>query len=443
MRTSPPTRLLLGIAASALVVASCGSDETGAPADAATVDSESSAPADQTEPAEAGDCDPDGITLRTKYLSVGEPAVVAAKAVMEERYPGLSVETGASSAAAYDELTQQIVADIAGGRDLDVIMAGNSQVRFFVDTFAPEPLDTTKLRDTYDTKFLDVGTVGGEVYMAPFQVSIPALFYNKDLMVEAGLDPEQPPATFSELVDTAEALKDVSSAGAFYMPIDGIADWTVQAAVQSAGGTFVNDDGTAGFDTPEGREGIGLYKQMADAGLMDPISFSDGSTAFTTGATPLMITSVAGTAGFAATVGDAFEWGVVEMPVADGGSAAYPAGGNGWLVLTDDPCRAAFASELIGEMLAPEAIAEALKVSSYIPVDSEAKEILLADPSIPEQQLLGYNYTGPVTPWGGWPNDTAPEANKLVSDMTLQIMQGADLDSTIADTVAAIDQVVS
>lgn len=388
-------------------------------------------------------CDPSGVTLTTKYLSVGESAMATGKAIMEERHPGLTVEEGVSSAAAYDELTQQVVADIAGGRDIDVVMSGNSQVRFYVDTFAPEPFDPSSLRDTYDQRFLDVGTVNGEVYMAPFQVSFPALFYNIDLMEEAGLDPAAPPTNFTELFDAAVALKDVSAAGAFYAPIDGIADWISQSAIQSAGGVFVNPDGTPGFDTAEGRAGLAIYGEAAANGVIDAVSSGEGLTAFTTGATPLFITTVAQTAAIAGAIGDGFAWGIVGMPVADGGSPNYPAGGNGWLVLTDDPCKAAIASELIGELLDPEIIAEALQTSSYVPVDTAAREILLNLPDIPEQQMLGYMYEGPVSPWGGWPGDAAPEANQIVTDMVQEIVNGADVDGAVTEAVARINDVVA
>lgn len=388
-------------------------------------------------------CDPSEVTLTTKYISVGDVAMQAAKATMEDRYPGLTVETGLANATSYDELTQQVVADIAGGRDIDVVMSGNSQLRFYVDTYAPEPLDVSSLRDTYDTRFLDVGTVGGEVYMAPFQVSFPALFFNKDLFAEAGLDAEAPPTTFSELLDAAESVQEVSGAGALYLPQNGIADWVFQAAVQSAGGVFVNADGTPGFDTPEGRTGLALYADAAARGVMDAVPANDGVVAFTTGATAMIVTSIASTSMFSEQIGDSFDWGVVPMPVADGGSANYPAGGNGWLILTDDPCKAAIGSELIGELLSPEIIAEALTVSSYVPVDTAARDLLIANPDIDPRQLLGYEYEGTLTPWGGWPGDSAPAANQIVTDMIMEAVQGADVDSVITDSVGQIGEAIS
>ncbi|MEX2100829.1 MAG: extracellular solute-binding protein [Acidimicrobiia bacterium] len=435
-------RFLSLLLAGAMTLSACTGDgvATSARSAADTVDPAdggTSAPA-----ADAAECDPDGVTITTAHISVGDSAVETAAAVLEERYPGLAVESGLSSAQGYDQLTQQVVADLAAGREIDVVQSGNSQVRFYVDTYKPQPIDVSRLRDSYDQRFLGVGTVEGEVYMAPFQVSIPALYYNRTMMADAGLDPESPPATYSELFAAAGALADISSAGSIYVITAGAADWIAQSAVESAGGRLIADDGTAAFDTPEGREGLALYAEPAANGWMDPVGIAEGQAAFITGATPLFISSPAGAAAVAAEVGDAFEWGLVPMPIPDGGAPSYPAGGNGWLILTDDPCQAAFASELIAEMLDPAILAESLRTSSYVPVDEEARRRLLEDPTISPQQRVIYSYEGPVTPWGGWRGNSAPAANQILTDMVQQLANGVAVETAVAEAVAAIDEIV-
>ena len=42
-------------------------------------------------------------------------------------------------------------------------------------------------------------TFDGELYSMPFNSSNPILYYNKDMFREAGLDPERPPRTYSEV----------------------------------------------------------------------------------------------------------------------------------------------------------------------------------------------------------------------------------------------------
>ena len=51
-------------------------------------------------------------------------------------------------------------------------------------------------------------TIDGEHYSMPFNSSTPLLYYNKTFFEEAGLDPEDPPETFSEVVEYAKVLKE-------------------------------------------------------------------------------------------------------------------------------------------------------------------------------------------------------------------------------------------
>ena len=48
-------------------------------------------------------------------------------------------------------------------------------------------------------------TLGGEVNSIPFNSSSPIIYANQDLMAEAGLDPEDVPETFGEVLDACEA----------------------------------------------------------------------------------------------------------------------------------------------------------------------------------------------------------------------------------------------
>ena len=52
----------------------------------------------------------------------------------------------------------------------------------------------------------DTVTVRGEAWTVPFSLSNQILLYNKDKFREVGLDPEQPPTSWDELVEYAHAL---------------------------------------------------------------------------------------------------------------------------------------------------------------------------------------------------------------------------------------------
>jgi multiple sugar transport system substrate-binding protein len=319
-------------------------------------------------------------------------------------------------------------------------MVGLGQVRFWVDRYQPQPLDTASLSGTYDQRFLEIGAVDGRNFVAPFQVSVPVLYTNTTITKGAGVT--DAPTTTSELLDAARQVKAATGAAPVQLPRDGIADWVAQAMIQSGGATFVNPDGTAGFGTPEGERALSVYETLGAEKLQDPISATDATTAFNAGRLAYMVTSPASAASIAKAVNGSFEWTVTDMPVPDGGSASLPAGGNGWMVLSNDPCRAAFANELIADMLDPQVITESSKAYSYIPVDTQAAATLKADPAASTQVGYGWTYTGTPTPWGGWHDDATPRVNQFLQDMVQRMTAGEPAATVVPETVRRIDSAV-
>ncbi|WP_018637738.1 extracellular solute-binding protein [Parafrankia elaeagni] len=411
------------IASVALLAAACGGsgDTAGSPATAAAVDS----------------CDPNGVTIDTIYAQQGAQAAEQAKKTLEAEHPGLTVNLELSSAAGYDALTQQVVTDLASGRRHDVVMVGLGQVRYWVDEFSPAPINPEALNDTYDRRFLSIGEVDGKPYVAPFQVSMPVLYTNTDLAGQAGVT--APPTSSSELLAAARAVGERTDAAAVALPRDGIADWVAQAYIQSAGATFVNPDGTAGFDSDQGRDGLSIYADLGAEKLAEPVAFADAMAMFTRGELAYMISSPASAASMTTQVGDRFDWSVSAFPVPDGGTPSLPAGGNGWIVLSDDPCRAAFANEMIGAMLDPTVIATSAKTFSYVPVDTRAAAELKADPAARTQVGFAWSFDGTLTPWGGWHGDATPKVNKIITDLVTELTNGASVDDVLPGAVRQID----
>ena len=68
------------------------------------------------------------------------------------------------------------------------------------DTLATSDADKAWLRSFYPA-FLKNGEIDGHTWGVPFQRSTIVLYWNKAAFQEAGLDPEQPPATWAEHAD--------------------------------------------------------------------------------------------------------------------------------------------------------------------------------------------------------------------------------------------------
>lgn len=386
-------------------------------------------------------CSPDGVTITAQYANQGDEAAQQAKTALETKYPGLTVSLKSAPAnTSYDQLTQQIVADIAAGSRPDVAMVGLGQIRFWADQYKPVAIDTAALRDTYDHRFLDIGSVDGTVYVAPFQVSVPVLYTNTTLAKSAGVD--SVPTTTSELIANAQKINATNGSAPVQLPRDGISDWVAQAFIQSGGATLVDESGNPAFDTEEGRKALSVYEQLGNDKLQDQIGSADALTMFNTGKLAYLVYSPANAASVQKTVGDAFDWTVTAMPVPDGGTASLPAGGNGWMVLSQDACKAAYGNELIGAMLDPAVISKSSKSFSYIPVDKAAAAELAADPAATTQLGYSWTYQGTPTQWGGWHGSTTAKANQFIQDMVQRLIGGEDVNTVVPETVRRIQSAV-
>ena len=149
-------------------------------------------------PTEEVACSAEGVDLRIVYPGRLGPSVPAAVESTQAKYPELNF-TLSDTSSTYTDALQQVVADTAGGLKPDVVMASLAQVSFYVDNFDAKPIDASILSDTYAERYLVAGTVDGQLYAVPLQISIPLIIWNKSVFESAGLDPESPPTTLTEL----------------------------------------------------------------------------------------------------------------------------------------------------------------------------------------------------------------------------------------------------
>ena len=90
--------------------------------------------------------------------------------------------------------------------------------------------------------------IEGKTWGIPFQRSTIVAYYNKDMFRDAGLDPENPPATWEELVSMGKALTKGDTYG-LMIPSTGYPYWMFQAlAIQNGKEVMSNDGLTTYFD---------------------------------------------------------------------------------------------------------------------------------------------------------------------------------------------------
>ncbi|MFG2291768.1 ABC transporter substrate-binding protein [Streptomyces sp. NPDC048603] len=128
----------------------------------------------------------------------------------------------------------------------------------------------------YSEAAVDAASVGGRVYGYPTEVQTYALYYNKRLLREAGVD--GPPRTWREMEETAYRTARRDRYGNTLVQGFGLStadDSTTVgqtlALLNAAGGTFVSEDGrSTAIDSPAGRAVFDLEHRLVAGGASSP-----------------------------------------------------------------------------------------------------------------------------------------------------------------------------
>jgi len=105
--------------------------------------------------------------------------------------------------------------------------------------------------------FMENSQTGGKTWGIPFQRSTIVLYYNKDAFKEAGLDPNHPPGTWTEMREYAQKLTKRDASGnvsqwGVQIPSSGFPYWLFQALAIENGVNLMNQAGTqVYYDKPQ------------------------------------------------------------------------------------------------------------------------------------------------------------------------------------------------
>jgi raffinose/stachyose/melibiose transport system substrate-binding protein len=340
-RRYPRTALLAGLVA-ALVAASCGGD-----------DDDSGAQASGSEPGESSSDEP--VTIEWWHIQNNDPGLTLWEdiaAEFEDEHPNVTIditvyENEAFKTAIEPRLQAGDPPDLfqswGGGGLMEQVDAG--LVQDVTDGVEPWIGDL-------NTAAVNMYQVDGKQYGVPFDLGMVGFWYNKDLFEQAGID--EPPATWDELLDDVQTLKDEG-----ITPIAlGEGDkwpgmfWWAYLALRNGGGDpmlAAGEDGS--FDS---EPFVKAGEQLEELVALDP--FQDGFQAavwdgaggqaatFATGgaAMHLMGQWAPGTQNANSPdgegIGDALGW--FPFPTVDGGEGEATdvfGGGNGFAVGKDAP----------------------------------------------------------------------------------------------------------
>ncbi len=166
----------------------------------------------------------------------------------------------------WEGLVDKLTTSLSGSDSPDVVEVGNTQAVAFTSVGAFMDLSDKKEElggDDLLEGFVESGTYDGTFYAAPYYAGSRLVFYRKDLMAAAGLEP---PTTLEEFVAAGEQLREANGAGQFsgiYFPGQ---DWrNALPYIWAAGGDLAVQDGDqwkGSLSSPESVEGLEMVQRV-------------------------------------------------------------------------------------------------------------------------------------------------------------------------------------
>lgn len=207
-----------------------------------------------------------------------------------------------------------VFTQVAAGDPPDFAYVGSRTLKTLAQQDAIVSLDMSSAElSTYYASIPNMVKFDGQIWGLPRAFSSKALFYNKDLFEQAGLDPNSPPTTWQELYDYAQAIQEKTDASGYGLAgksFDSTMHQWVSWICQNNGYTH-DDNGNITVNSPEVIEATEWYVKMQEVSQEGAIGWArdDFNKLFSTGTLGMFVSGPWGRNG----LGDV-NWGVAQLP---------------------------------------------------------------------------------------------------------------------------------
>ena len=354
----------------------------------------------------------------------------------------------------YDDFRNKIAASVPAGVGPDVASLFYGWQNAWIDagylTPLPEDAFPPSMVAEQFSPMVQASFFEGKLYTLPTAVRTLALFYNKDLMTEAGLDPENPPRTLTELEEQAVQCTRKAADGTyeimgFPVSMTGQAhQWFREVLLRQFGQPPFSEDNTQVLWNAS-EEGYAAWEELlkfqtelqtGDATLFDgaPNFFLSGHACFHIDGSFRL--------GTIASQAPDLNFGVVELPEHNGVKSTF---GSYWThgitqKAAADPARFAASVKFLQFITSAEAGALWVGIVGELPAQLEAASNpeLLADPK------LGAFAAGLPYAHATFFVDESKDRQSLIDGYNAVVLTGADpraeLDIAVETVQALLDE---
>lgn len=231
----------------------------------------------------------------------------------------------------WDQCQDKATTLAAAGSPAGLAYVGSRTLKEFAgnDLIVEVPM-TDEEKAAYYPHIVDTVTIDGTQWGVPIAFSTKALYWNKDLFTQAGLDPEKPPTTWAEEIEMAKVIKEKTGIAGYGLPAKTFDNTMHQFLhwVYTNNGSVIDAEGTITLDSPENLAALQAYKDITPYSVEGATAYEQNEirAIFLDGKVGMIQASV----GAAMRLKDtAINWGVTTLPL--GPSATGP----GTLLITD------------------------------------------------------------------------------------------------------------
>jgi multiple sugar transport system substrate-binding protein len=326
----------------------------------------------------------------------------------------------------YEQIMQRNLRDAITNTLPDVAFHGLNRQRTLAERGIPVDLKPfmdadPQTRDLgFSASLLSLGQVGAAQTGIGFALSTPILYFNANLVKEAGGNPEKLPTSWDEVIRLAAAMHDPARnrTGMFFdWTITG--NWSWQGLVFSHGGTMldVGENRVAFGDNP-GQQALRVLRRFVDDGRMPDIRPETMFQDFFAGRMGLSMQSTAQLGRYNREIGGRFPLACARYPLSASG-ARLPAGGNVAMMFTKDAARQKAAWEFIKFACGPVGATMMVKATGYMPattVPAQRKDMLVDFYAQNPNHLISIRQQDAITGWYAFPGQNALRITDVIND---------------------------
>lgn len=368
------------------------------------------------------------------------------------RNPNIRVTLRAPEAD-YEAILQRNLRDAITNTLPDVAFHGLNRQRTLLERQIPVNLkpfmdaDPQTRDQGFSPSLLSLGQVGGQQTGIGFAMSTPILYFNTQLVKEAGGNPDKLPTSWDEVIKLAAAMHDPAKTrtGMFFdWTITG--NWSWQGLVFSHGGSMLNaDESRVAFGEAPGQQAMRVLRRFVDEGRMPDIRPDTMFQDFFAGRMGISMQSTAQLGRYNREIGGRFNLACARYPLSSP-NARVPAGGNVAMMFTKDGAKQKAGWDFIKFACGPVGATMMVKATGYMPgttLPAQRKDQLADFYAANPNHLISIRQQDVITGWYAFPGQNALRITDVINDHLQTVVarkEGADavLAKMAADVQALI-----